>query len=50
LNAVGFNANDVDAYNGFKTKLREKFACVKALLDIAFRQQPKFLGEKISIE
>ena len=24
LQAIGFNAKDVDVYNGFKTKLREK--------------------------
>jgi SanA protein len=34
LKAVGFNSKDVDAYNGFKTKLREKFARVKVMLDL----------------
>lgn len=50
LNTVGFNARDVDAYNGFRTKLREKFARVKVILDLFFGQKPKFLGDKIVIE
>jgi SanA protein len=50
LNTVGFNAKDVDAYNGFKTKVREKFARVKVLLDLFFGKNPKFLGEKIIIK
>ena len=50
LNAVAFNAKDVTDYNGFKTKIREKFARVKVLLDILFNKKPKFLGEKINIE
>jgi SanA protein len=50
LDAIGFNAKDVDVYNGFKTKLREKFARVKTILDLLFENKPKFLGEKIIIE
>lgn len=50
LDAIGFNAKDVDVYNGFKTKLREKFARVKTILDLLFENKPKFLGEKIMIE
>ncbi len=50
LNAVGFNAKDVTAYNGFKTKLREKFARVKMFMDITFHKQPKFLGEKVKLD
>jgi SanA protein len=49
-NTIGYNAKDVDAYNGFKTKLREKFARVKVLIDLTFNKKPKFLGEKIIIE
>jgi SanA protein len=49
LQAVGFNANDVDAYNGFKTQLREKFARVKVFIDLLMNKKPKFLGEKIKI-
>ena len=50
LNAVGYNAKDVDAYSGFKTKLREKFARVKVFIDLLINKKPKFLGEKIIIE
>jgi len=50
LKAVGFNAKDVEAYNGLKTKIREKFARVKAMIDLIFGEKPKFLGEKILIE
>ena len=45
----GFNAQDVSAYYGFKTNLREKFARVKVVLDLMFGTDPKFLGEKIKI-
>ena len=50
MNPVGYNAQDVDAYFGFKTKVREKFARVKVLIDLAIGKKPKFLGEKIIIE
>ena len=50
INAVGYNAKDVDAYNGFKTKVREKFARVKVILDLLVSKKPKYLGEKIRIE
>ena len=50
LNSIGYNARDVDAYNGFKTKLREKFARVKVFIDLTFNKKPKFLGEKIIID
>ena len=50
LNASGYNAKDVDVYNGFKTQVREKFARVKVLLDIWVGKQPKFLGQKIVIK
>jgi SanA protein len=49
LQAVGFNANDVDAYNGFKTQGREKFARLKVFIDLLMNKKPKFLGEKIKI-
>jgi SanA protein len=50
LNAIGFNAKDVNAYNGFKTRIREKFARVKVFLDFVFGKKPKFLGDKIEIK
>ncbi|WP_194774598.1 SanA/YdcF family protein [Pararhodonellum marinum] len=50
LDAIGFNAKDVDVYNGLRTKIREKFARVKVMVDFILNTKPKFLGEKITIE
>lgn len=50
LDAIGYNAKDVDSYNGFKTKFREKFARVKMFIDLIFGKEPKFLGDKIEIK
>ncbi len=47
INAYGYNAKEVNAYKGFKTKLRELFARDKMFLDLMFRVKPKFLGERI---
>lgn len=50
LIAIAFNARDVAINNGFKTQVREKFARVKMLLDLAFNKKAKFYGEKIEIK
>lgn len=50
LNVVGFNAQNVTKYYGFKTNVREKFSRVKMFLDMAFGKKPKFLGDKITIK
>ncbi len=50
INAVGFNAKDVDKYAGFKTKQREKLARCKAYIDYLIGTKPRFLGEKVNIE
>lgn len=50
IEVVGFNAKEVNSYYGFKTRLREKFARVKMILDLTFGKKPKFLGEKIEIK
>jgi SanA protein len=50
IDAVGFNAKDVNVHYGFKTRLRERFARVKMVLDLIFGKKPKFLGEKIEIK
>lgn len=50
IQAVGFNAKDVGGNNGFKVKIREAFARVAMCLDLLFGTQPKFLGEKITIQ
>lgn len=50
LQAIGFNAGEVNIFNGFKTKTREKFARVKVFIDLAMDKKPKFLGEKVEIK
>lgn len=50
LEAVGYNAQDVDMYNGFKTKLRERFARVKLFIDLAIDKQPKHLGDPVEVK
>jgi len=50
LNAVGFNAKDVDAYMGFKTKLRECFARVNMFINFVVHKEPIFLGQKVEIK
>ncbi len=50
IKAIGFNAKDVSAYYGAKTRFREKFARVKMMLDLIFGKKPKFLGKKIEIK
>jgi SanA protein len=49
MEAYGYNAEDVTAYKGFKTKVRELFARVKVFIDIYTGKKPKFLGEKVVI-
>ncbi|WP_282037368.1 SanA/YdcF family protein [Saccharicrinis aurantiacus] len=49
IEAIGFNAEDVNVKYGFKTSLRERFARVKMLIDLLFGKEPKFLGEQIVI-
>lgn len=50
INAVGFNAHDVEGIKGIRIQLREYFARAKAFLDILFDVEPKFYGEKIEIK
>jgi SanA protein len=48
IDAWGFNAQDVPVVLSWKTFLREKLACVKAVLDVnLLRTKPKYLGEKV---
>lgn len=49
IDAIGFNAEDVDVYNGLKTQIRELLARVKMFLDLATNKQPHFLGDKVII-
>jgi len=50
INAIGYNATDVDGKNGFKVKFREYFARTKAFLDVVFNVKPKFYGDRIEIK
>lgn len=50
MEAIGFNAPEVDAYDSLKTRCREQVAKVNTVLDIyMFRRQPKFFGPKVPI-
>jgi vancomycin permeability regulator SanA len=50
IDAIGYNAQDADPGDVSGTHLREKFARVKAALDIyLLRTRPHFLGPRISI-
>ena len=50
LDAIAFNARDVNPRMAIKVQIREIFARVKLMLDLyILHKQPKFLGEKIVI-
>lgn len=50
IEAFGLNAADVPVKLSIKTFLREKLACVKAVLDVnLLGTQPKFLGEQVAV-
>jgi SanA protein len=49
MQAAGYNAQDVNAKYGFKTRIREYLARTKMFLDLWFGKEPKFLGEEIQI-
>ncbi|WP_027078255.1 SanA/YdcF family protein [Maribacter antarcticus] len=50
LKAIGFNATDIAFESGIRVQLREYFARVKVFLDLALKVQPRFYGDKITIE
>jgi SanA protein len=50
IDAFGFNAKEVGARYGFRTKVREFFARDKVFFDLIFGVKAKFLGEKIVIK
>ncbi len=50
VDAIGFNAAEVDAYYSFKTKCRELVARANMLVDLfVLRREPKFLGERVRL-
>ncbi len=51
LEVIGFNAADVEAYTGFRTRFREIFARLWCLFDVyIWDRQPRFMGEQIEVE
>ena len=50
LNAIGYNAKDVQIKFGLKVQIREYLARVKVFVDLALNTQPKFYGERIEIK
>lgn len=50
IQAYGYNARDIRSRGGLKTRIREKLARVKTMLDVSIlNTQPRFLGKKIRI-
>jgi SanA protein len=50
IDAIGLNAQEVDALNSARTRLREQLARVKTVLDLfVLNAQPKFLGSPVAI-
>ncbi len=50
IEAFGFNARDVTQYGGFRTKVRETLARVKAFVEVQLGVKPTYLGEKVLIK
>ena len=50
IKAIGFNAKGISGKYGLKVQLREYLARVKVFVDILFKVEPKFLGDKIEIK
>ena len=50
IQAIAFNAKDVPKDVSLRVFLREKLARVKTVIDLFFKVEPKFLGEKILIK
>lgn len=50
MDAIAFNAKDVPSRYSLKTRIREYFARLKAVLDLyILKTDPKFLGERVKI-
>jgi SanA protein len=50
IEAYGYNAQNVRAYGGLRTKIRETLARVKAFVEVNLGVRPTFLGEKVLIK
>ena len=49
IQAYGYNARDVKRYGGFRTKVRETLARVKAFVEVQLGVKPTYLGAKVII-
>jgi len=49
IDAIGYNAKDLQGRLGLKTRLREYIAKSKVFLDLVFEVQPRYLGERVVI-
>lgn len=49
IDAIGFNAQDVQKAQGFRTMAREKLARVKVFLDLLLGVGPRYLGAPVDI-
>ncbi|MCB1230103.1 MAG: YdcF family protein [Verrucomicrobiae bacterium] len=50
IDAVGFNARDVESIDGLRTRLREHLARFKTVLDVwVLGTEPRFLGHEIAL-
>lgn len=46
IDLIGFNAKNVSAFSGLKTKIREIFSCLLCVIDVnILNRKPKFLGQ-----
>jgi SanA protein len=51
INAIGYNAADVDHFYGLKTMTRERLARIRTLLDVnVLNTKPRFYGDPIEIK
>lgn len=49
IDAIAYNAKDVNGTFTLRVKIREYLAKTKAVLDVLIGKEPKFLGEKVLI-
>lgn len=50
INLIGFNAQEVGAYNAFRTKVREVFSRARAVADVeVLHSEPRHYGEPIQL-
>ncbi len=50
IDAIGFNARDVSARGGMRTRLREHLARIRTVLDVwVLDSSPRFLGPRIAL-